>query len=295
MSYTQTILFISILGFLFSCTSSKKLPVSKYYDYDKSLPLYDSLHVIKDTTDFQLSYITYQSVHNKKVTGLLTVPKKSEHPLPVVILLHGKGDRKTVDYIEYGNDMLSKSGYAVLRIDFSNHGDRIENDFDFDLTGDTRYWTREIVTQTVFDLRRAVDFIETQEELDANNIGFFGISLGGIAGTIFCGVEDRVKVPVIVLAGGQLNLMFGKKALSAETKNFTGIIEPKNYVKQISPRPLLMMNAENDDIIPPMMSKLLYKKAKKPKEIIWYPAKHHTIPIQEVYQEGINWFDKYLK
>ncbi|NQU52547.1 MAG: acetylxylan esterase [Bacteroidetes bacterium] len=291
----KTILFVAILAFFYSCGSSKKIPISKYYNYDKTLPLSDSVEVIQDSTDFQLSYITYQSVHNKMVSGLLSIPKNSNKPLPVIVLLHGKGDRKTVDYIEFGNDLLLKSGYAVFRIDISNHGDRIENDFDFDLTGDTKYRTREIITQTVFDLRRAVDFIESKKELNAEKIGFLGISLGGITGTIFCGVDKRVKVPVLVLAGGQLNLMFGKKALSTETKDFTSIIEPKNYVEQISPRPLLMLNAENDDIIPPMMSKLLYKKANKPKEIIWYPAKHHTIPIDKVYQEGINWFDKYLK
>jgi cephalosporin-C deacetylase-like acetyl esterase len=288
------ILFLIFPVLLISCGSSKKLPVTSFYEYDKTIPLQESVEIIKDTANFQLSYITFQSVNNKRVTGLLSVPKDFTNPLPVVMLLHGKGDRKTVDYIEYGNKFFLENGYAVLRIDISNHGDRIENEYDFDLTGDTRYWTRNIVSQTVFDLRRAIDFIETRKDLDDDKIGFFGISLGGITGTIFCGVDERVKVPVIVLAGGQLNLMFGKKALSSEIQDFTGIIEPKNYVRQISPRPLLMLNAENDDIIPPMMSKLLYKKAKKPKEIIWYPAKHHTIPIQEVYQEGINWFDKYL-
>lgn len=291
----KIILYISILGFLFSCASSKKLPVSEYYNYDKSAPLFQSVELIKDTLDYQLSSVCYQSVHNKKVTGLLTVPKESKGSLPVVILLHGLGDSKTVDYIEFGNNILYKHGYAVLRIDVSNHGDRLVNKFEFDFKGDTRYRTRDIISQTVFDLQRAVDFLETQKELDPNRIGFMGISLGGICGTIFCGVEKRIKVPVIVLAGGQLNLMYGKKALSSETKNYTGLIEPKNYVKQIAPRPLLMLNAENDDIVPPMMSKLLYKKAKRPKEIIWYPAKHHTIPIQEVYNEGISWYDKYLK
>jgi dienelactone hydrolase len=293
--HIKTISILIVLVFLFSCRNSEMQPVSKYYNYDKAIPLQESIEVIKDTTNYQLSYFTFQSVHNKKVTGLLTVPKNYENPLPVIILLHGKGDRKTVDYIEIGNDIFFKNGYAVIRIDVSNHGDRIENDFDFDLTGDTRYWTRDIITQTVFDLRRTVDFIETRKELDATKIGFLGISLGGITGTVFCGVDKRVKVPVIVLAGGKLNLMFGKKALSADTKDFLSIIEPNNYVKQISPRPLLMLNAENDDIIPPLMSKLLYKKAKSPKELIWYPAKHHTIPIQEVYQDGIKWFDKYLR
>jgi hypothetical protein len=43
-----------------------------------------------------------------------------------------------------------------------------------------------------------------------------------------------------------------------------------------------------------MMSKLLYKKAEKPKNIIWYPAKHHSIPLEKSYQAGVDWFEAYL-
>jgi len=293
--YFKTVFYFIVLIFLISCGNSKLLPVSSFYEYDKQLPLQDSLKLLKDSAGYKLFYVTFNSIHNKKVTGLLTVPTENTKPVPVVILLHGKGDRKTVDYIEYGNKILFESGYAVLRIDVSNHGDRIENDYDFDFKGETRYWTRDIISQTVFDLRRAVDFISTRKELDPKKIGFLGISLGGITGTIFCSVEKRVQVPVIVLAGGQMNLMFGKQALSSDTKNYLSIIEPINFVEKIAPRPLLMINAENDDIIPPLMSKLLYKKANQPKQIIWYSSKHHDIPIDSVYSDGIDWFNTYLK
>jgi cephalosporin-C deacetylase-like acetyl esterase len=293
MNRNYIFLFI-IIGFLNSCGTKKSLPVSKYYQYDKEMQLQDTIRFKSETDTHKLYNVTYRSINYKKVTGLLSVPKITSKPTPVIILLHGAGDRKTVDYIEYGNAFFTKKGYAVFRIDISKHGDRIEDEYELSFTGKTKYWSREIITQTVFDLRRAVDFIETRNELDATKIGFLGISLGGITGTIFCGVEKRVKVPIIVLAGGQLNLIYGKKALGSDAKDYTSIIEPKNFVKQIAPRPLLMINAENDKIIPPMMSKLLYKEAKKPKNIIWYPAKHHTIPIDKVYQEGFNWFDKHL-
>jgi cephalosporin-C deacetylase-like acetyl esterase len=293
MNHKHIFLFI-IVGVLTSCGTKKSLPVSKYYQYDKEMQLQDTISFESETDTHKLYNVTYRSVNYKKVTGLLSVPKNTDKPTPVIILLHGAGDRKTVDYIAYGNQFFTKKGYAVFRIDISKHGDRIEDKYKLSFSGKTRYWSREIITQTVFDLRRAVDFIETRNELDASKIGFLGISLGGITGTVFCGVEKRVKVPVIVLAGGQLNLRYGKKALGSDAKDYTSIIEPKNFVKQIAPRPLLMINAENDEIIPPIMSKLLYQEAKKPKNIIWYPAKHHTIPIDKVYQEGFNWFDKYL-
>ena len=288
-------IFVLVPALLISCGGDQELPVLAYYEYDRELPLLDSVRLVSDSADIRLYYLSFQSIHDSKVRGLLSLPGKAEQPLPTIILMHGLGDRKTVDYIEAGNQYLLEAGYAVLRLDISNHGDRFKYDYEFDLTEGYRYWTRDLITQTVFDLRRAVDFIESREELDPERIGYFGISLGGIIGTIFCGVEERVRVPVIVLAGGQLNLMFGKKALSGDTKNFLSIIDPIHYVANISPRPLLMINAEDDDVVPPITSRLLFKAAKQPKEIIWHPGKHHDLPIDKAYPEGIQWFDLYLK
>lgn len=277
-----------------SCGGMQELPVAKYYEYDQNLPLHDSLRLEESQADSNLYYLTYQSVHDCDVSALLSIPDTGEAPYPTVILMHGLGDRKTVDYIEAGNRYFLDAGYAVLRLDISNHGDRFKQNYDFDLISGYKYWSRDIISQTVFDLRRAVDYIYTHDDLDNERIGYFGISLGGIIGTIFCSVESRVKVPIIVLAGGSLNLMFGMDALSAETQDFLSIIDPVNYVKMISPRPLLMLNASNDEIVPPITTKLLYKAAKKPKEIIWYPAKHHDIPVDQVYKEGILWLQEYL-
>lgn len=285
---------VALCLLLISCRGMQELPIAKYYEYDQNLPVQDSLRLEKDTTDSNLYYLTYQSIHDCEVSALLSLPDTGRAPYPTVILMHGLGDRKTVDYIELGNQYFLEAGYAVLRLDISNHGDRYKNDYDFNLTSGYKYWSRDIISQTVFDLRRAVDVIFKHNDLDNERIAYFGISLGGMIGTIFCAVENRIKVPIIVLAGGNLNLMFGMDALSAETKDFLSIIDPINYVRMISPRPLLMINASNDDVIPPITSKLLFKAAKKPKEIIWYPAKHHDIPVEQIYQDGIRWLREYL-
>ncbi|MEM9144077.1 MAG: alpha/beta hydrolase [Bacteroidota bacterium] len=287
-------MLLALLVLQLAGRTSESLPVTSYYGYDVALPLMDSIKTIQDSTDFKLQSIAYNSVHEKRVTGLLSMPKTGLAPYPVIILMHGLGDHKAVDYVTYGNQFFLKNGFAVLRLDISDHGDRKGRTYDFDLTGDYKHWTRNVMCQTVFDLRRAIDFIETQKALDANRIGYYGISLGGIIGTIFCGVEERVKVPVIALAGGQLNLLYGEKALSTATKDFVGIVEPLNFVKQIAPRPFLMLNAKNDEVVPPAMSKLLYGMADKPKNIVWYNAKHRDAPIGRIYGDGLNWFKKYL-
>ncbi len=291
------ITLIGIFGFailkIFSGTQ-ESLPVIRYYEYDQAIPLSDSVEILIDTTSFKLLYVKYTSVNDRKVTGLLSLPKNVTGPLPVIILMHGLGDHKAVDYVEFGNDLFLKNGYAVMRIDIGDHGDRKGEVFDFDLTGSYKYWSRSIISQTVFDLRRTIDFIETRKELDSKRIGYYGISLGGIIGTIFCGVDERIKVPIVALAGGQLNLLYEQNAFSKDAKDFVSIIEPLNFVSQISPRPFLMLNAKNDEIVPPTMSKLLFNKAEEPKKIIWYNAKHRDAPLDTIYGDGLKWFNKNL-
>ena len=66
--FPKPILTLLIFAFV-SCSQDEKLPVAKYYEYDKDLPLLDSVRLVTDTTDYSLFYFTYRSVHDKKVTG----------------------------------------------------------------------------------------------------------------------------------------------------------------------------------------------------------------------------------
>lgn len=280
--------------YLSGCSKKESISLQSFYSYDHEMPLKDSVQLLVDTTDHSMSYITFRSVHERRVTGLLSIPKKKAAPYPVIILMHGLGDRKTVDYIEIGHKYFLDAGYAVLRLDIEMHGDRKGDEYEFGFTDGYPYWTRNIISQTVFDLQRAIDFLEKIPEIDSERIGYYGISLGGMIGTVFCGIDKRVKVPVFVIAGGGFHFMFGKEALSEETADFLSIIDPINFVENIHPRPLLMVNAENDEVIPPMSSKLLFQKAKEPKKIIWYPEKHRTISPEKVYGDGINWYKEHL-
>lgn len=43
-----------------------------------------------------------------------------------------------------------------------------------------------------------------------------------------------------------------------------------------------------------MITKVMYRKAKEPKKIIWYPTKHREIPLDKAFPEAVGWFEKYL-
>jgi uncharacterized protein len=295
LKYAILMPILCVVSLLLLSCSKTNMPINNYYDYDATLPLEENVQVEDEKSEHTTWHVSFLSVNQATVTGLLTVPSEAPQPVPAVIFLHGVGDNKNVDYIQSGTQYLLDAGYAVLRIDIANHGERKIQDYDFDLTDGLKFWTRSLLTQTVFDLQRSVDFLQTRPEIDAERIGFFGISLGGIIGTVFCGVEERVKVPVIALAGGGLNVMFKSKALAEETRIFLSVIDPINFVEKISPRPLLMINAAQDEIVPPLTTKLLYNKAGKPKNIIWYESTHRRVPLEKAYPETVGWFDEYLK
>lgn len=282
-------LVISILG----CSGSKKISTTQFYLYDHDLPLDTKIRTAEEC-DASTYHVSFAGTNQDRIIGLLSFPEKPGPPPPVIILIHGLGDHKNADYIRAGEKFLREAGYAVLRIDLYNHGDRKKNDYKFNLRDGYRYHSRNIITQSVFDLRRTIDFIEQSENLDGTRIGYFGISLGGVIGTILSGVDERIKVPVIALAGGRMNFMYGSKAFSKSIQSFFLPIDPIHYVRNISPRPLLMINADQDEVIPPITSKFLYRKAKKPKEIIWYPARHRSLPVDKAFADGIHWYENHL-
>lgn len=61
-----------------------------------------------------------------------------------------------------------------------------------------------LLRQGVVRIRQVVDWMEMQPTVDASRLGSFGLSMGGIAGTITAAIEPRLRVHVIALAGGSI-------------------------------------------------------------------------------------------
>ena len=275
-------LFISIiLLLLVSCMEQESVDLEYFYEYDKDYPL----EVKVDTLSDNLFHVSYNSVNNNRVTALLSLPKKGVKPYPLAIIQHGIGDEKDTDYMILGDSIMSSKGFAVFRIDFAMHGERVKEEYKFK---GIDYTLRDAIKQTVFDLRCGLDYLDTRSDIDSAKTGYVGISLGGVAGTIFCGVDERVEVPVICIAGGGLRVMSGVDGFGDEITSMMAPIEPLNFVERISPRPLLFINAEDDEVIPKPMAMLLHTKADEPKEVIWYKSKHHINPY-DAFNDAVEW------
>ena len=59
-----------------------------------------------------------------------------------------------------------------------------------------------LLRQGLVRIRQVVDWMAAQERVDANRMGSFGISMGGIASVMAAAVEPRLRCHVVALAGG---------------------------------------------------------------------------------------------
>ncbi|MEP6755130.1 MAG: acetylxylan esterase [Chthonomonadales bacterium] len=275
-----------LIGMSLRISAGADTPVQ--FQYDSKLPLNAELRDLPDVLPAQAALrkrwkLTYSSTNNERVTAIFALPAKGTAPFPAVLLLAGSGGHKDTDYVRYTADMLSTLGCATISIDAQYHGDRSKPGIsgDIHLVGDPVM--RDAFIQTVVDLRRAVDYFCSRKEIDATRIGYMGFSQGGIIGGSFVGVELRVKATILAVAGGGM-IAEGKNRnlyTDATAEQFAAaakLTDPMYFIGGYAGRPLLMLSAKKDELIPKAMTDALFNAAKEPKKIVWFNSGHALTP-----------------
>ena len=114
--------------------------------------------------------------------------------------------------------------------------------------------------------------------------------MAGIGHTDLVLVGHSFGGAVVIQAAQFSDLVKGVVALSSQTHGATG-------VAQITPRPILLMHGENDTVLSPDCSELIFKWANEPKEITILPSTGHSLEetaplvIQHVQSWVVNHLD----
>ncbi|MFN4033338.1 MAG: alpha/beta hydrolase family protein [Fimbriimonadales bacterium] len=308
----SAISWLAMLLLLASCTqaqnSAPKYDADLIFGYDKTLPLSPQETPAEETALYRVIKVTYRSARDQRVPALLILPKnRGEAKLPCVILMHGLGSDKRMFEMLWGP--LTQAGFALFAIDAQYHGERKPAD-NLPFFGLYPYRARDALIQTVIDLRRGVDYLQTRSEIDPDKIGYIGASMGGIIGSMFAGVDTRVKAPILLVAGGDWRVLMEKSALSMwrdaaknnpqqmeEALRVMDVVDPVNWVGRIAPRPVLFINGDADDVVPVESNKALHNAAGEPKKIVWYKGGHVPPPTDwfTVIGEVTRWLNTHLK
>jgi dienelactone hydrolase len=146
-------------------------------------------------------HFSFSVYGTQRATGLLVKSLGSTGRLPVVIQLHGTGGRKETMLPRLMT--LANRGFLAVAIDSGYHGERAGNAPGLETPYTTAIYNayktgREhpFFYDTVLDVMRLIDYLETRPDVDPARIGLGGTSKGGIETYLTAAVEPRVAVAV---------------------------------------------------------------------------------------------------
>ncbi len=259
--------------------------------------------------------IVFQSRPGLYVTANFYRPEKQEGPLPSILYLCGHGGVK-IDGVSYGNKVhyqhhgtwFAKHGYTCLTLDTLQLGE-IEGHHHGTHRLDRWWWNSRGYTSAgveAWNSIRALDYMETREEVDAERIGATGRSGGGAYTYWISALDERIKVsaPVAGITSmknhvvdgcieGHCDCMFMVNTYRWDFPLLTSLI---------APRPLLILNTDDDRIFPLNGVVNVFNKTRKVYEALDAKEKLGLAVYQGGHKDtqplrvsAFHWFDRHLK
>jgi dienelactone hydrolase len=303
------------------------------------VPLAAQVEELPATNGLVEFHFSFGSDAHQRVPGFLLKPANSNGRRPVVIVMHGTGGHKEDELPLLRR--LASARFIAVAIDGRYHGERTKagkGSAEYD-EAIVRAWhgsgEHPFYYDTVWDIRRLVDYLTTRDDVDASRIGLTGISKGGIETYLTAAVDERIAVtaPFIGVQSfewalenngwhgriGTIQKGFDAIAKEEEVTNvnsafvqkFYDRVTPKIYsefdgpqmLPLIAPRPLLVINSDHDPNCPLLGVEKAVNSAQKA-----YDSDHATDHFAVIIQKNtghavkpeseramIDWFVKWLK
>jgi len=213
---------------------------------------------------------------------------KRDGQRPAVIVLHILGGDFPLSRLFCNR--LAQQGVSAMFVKMPFYGPRRDAGSSKRMVSVNPAETVEGMTQAVLDIRRSVAWLAARDDVAAERIGIFGISLGGITGGLAASIEPRIGHVCLLLAGGDIGRValdspelrkvrgelpksFGDKEALIKT---LAVIDPVTYASRAKGKRILMLNATRDEVIPKACTLALWKGFGEP-EIMWYSGGHYSV------------------
>jgi len=164
------------------------------------VPHAGAMKLMSEDDTRQQHHFTYASEASQRVPGIMVKPKSAKGRLPVVVALHGTGGTKEGQLPLL--KQLADQGLLAIAIDGRYHGERSKQgkgsaDYSDAMLRVYR-GAKELpfLYDTVWDILRLVDWLETRPEVDATRIGMIGFSKGGMELYLAAAVDARIRASV---------------------------------------------------------------------------------------------------
>jgi dipeptidyl aminopeptidase/acylaminoacyl peptidase len=224
-----------------------------------------------------------------ELVGELHIPSRGKiHP--ALCICHGIPSAPA-DPTNKGYTLLAQrfchAGFITLIFNFRGTG---KSEGNLDILG----WSR--------DLQAALDFLYNLKEVDKIRFCLLGFSAGAAVSVYTAAHDPRVSSVVTCACPADFRPLRQRESAINGIQRFRqigvirdrdfppsikewergfDIISPIKWIDKISPRPLLLVHGDADELIPLEHAHKLYQKAKEPKELKIIPGAKHKMRLEK--------------
>ena len=195
-----------------------------------------------------------------------------------IVVCHGWGGNRS-NMIERTQFLRSRGDYSLFYFDFRNHGE----------SGAGR---ASLSRDEIGDLTAALDHVRAAHPAESVRVGLYGQSMGGSICLWVAAHDDRVAAVAAESPFGDFNtaltrhgqlfyhapplltrltLWFLRRRLGFDPQDYS----PIRIVGRISPRPLLLLQGDQDVRVPPAEGERIFEAAGEPKTLWTVPGAGH--------------------
>ena len=236
------------------------------------------------------SPITTPDPANNVVHAEYFAPRGGGPKHPGVVVLHILGADFPLS--RYMSARLADRGVAALFLKLPYYGERRPTGSGAEskkfLSSDIER-TILAMRQGICDVRRAICWLKSRNDVDDKRLGVSGISLGGIVSSVAAAVDPSVHEGAFLLAGGDLSKILWEMPEGAayralwlksgrtqeDLKVLTDPFDPLTYATRLVGKRVFMMAGKVDEVVPPSSARALWDAAGRP-PIRWYDCGHYS-------------------
>ena len=259
------------------------------YEYDDA-PLNVVVVESVDDAAYRRERIELDAAYGgERLTVFVFLPTGSNAtpPYQAVVFFPGSNDlyKTSYDQLRLGSvEFILRSGRALVYPVYKGTYDR-KTDMRSDVQSASNLYRDHVIAWSK-DLGRAIDYVETRDDINIDRLAYLGFSWGGAMGPIMAAMEERFKTAVFFVGG----LMM---------QDVQPMADPFNFLPRVT-IPTFMFNGRYDSFFPvdtaimPFYETLGTPEADK--KLTVTDANHFIAAYNanQLISETLDWLDRYL-
>ena len=258
---------------------------SRSFQVSSTNPKFEEIYIDDSHPVWIKERIKLEVGYNNESMDVLIFRPKNSFGLSAPIIVHPGANYYTtppeIDDInpgEFSLDFLIKSGKTLIWPAWKGSLNRMPENVASN--EDTLRRFRNQFVAWVNDTDKTLDYLETRNDIDTENIFYLGMSYGALFNTHTLLFENRYKGAILYVGGS--------------FPTYPPLADGINHLPRIK-TPFLMLNGEQDYLVPKSAANFFYQFTGTPtedKKIIFYDSGHWPLPRNQMIKETLSFIDK---